>query len=142
MQAPAAPEFSRKAPMARPPEEARVEANAAECAALARRFGLPAIRALSCRFRLRPAAKGAVAADGELEALVVQVCVASGEEFEAQVRERFAVRFVPAGRETPDPDLDDDDEIPCAGEVMDLGEAAAEQLALALDPYPRAPGAV
>ena len=26
--------------------------------------------------------------------------------------------------------------------TIDLGEAAAEQLALALDPYPRAPGAV
>jgi hypothetical protein len=27
------------------------------------------------------------------------------------------------------------------GETLDLGEALAEQLALALDPYPRAPGA-
>lgn len=141
MQAPSAPEFSRKAPMARPPEEMRVEANEVECAALARRFGLPAIRSLSCRFRLRPASRGAVAAEGELEARVVQVCVASGEEFDARVRERFAVRFVPEGREAPDPDLDDDDEIACAGDTMDLGEAAAEQLALALDPYPRAPGA-
>ena len=29
-----------------------------------------------------------------------------------------------------------------AMEQLDLGEAAAEQLALALDPYPRAPDAV
>jgi len=27
-----------------------------------------------------------------------------------------------------------------AGGIIDLGEAAAEQLALALDPYPRKPG--
>lgn len=141
MNARAATEFSRRFPLARPPADVRVEATADERAALARRFGLPSIRALSCDFRLRPAAKGAVAASGTLEARVVQVCVASGEEFEAAVRERFAVRFVPAGSENPDPDFEDDDEIPCAGDSMDLGEAAAEQLALALDPYPRAPGA-
>ncbi|MDE2335382.1 MAG: DUF177 domain-containing protein [Rhodospirillales bacterium] len=134
------PEFSRPERMARPPEEVRVEANAAECAALARRFGLPAIAALACRFRLAAAAKGAVRAEGELAAVVSQVCVVTGEVFETPVAERFVVRFVPAGTEDPEPDLADDDEIPCAGETMDLGEAAAEQLALALDPYPRAPG--
>lgn len=34
-----------------------------------------------------------------------------------------------------------DDEIPFEGNQIDLGEAAAEQLGLALDPYPRMPGA-
>ncbi len=33
-----------------------------------------------------------------------------------------------------------EDELPYEGGVLDLGEAAAEQLALALEPYPRAPG--
>lgn len=126
--------------MARPPPEVRVEATGAECAALARRFGLPSIARLACRFRLAPAAGGAVRAEGELAAVVSQVCVVTGEVFEAPVRERFTVRFVPAGSENPEPDLEDDDEIPCGGGTMDLGEAAAEQLALALDPYPRAPG--
>lgn len=127
--------------MARPPPEVRVEANAGECAALARRFGLQAVARLACRFRLAPGPKGSVRAEGELDAVVSQVCVVSGEVFEARVRERFAVRFVPAGTENPEPDLEDEDEIPCEGDTMDLGEAAAEQLALALDPYPRAPGA-
>jgi len=134
------PEFSRPERMTRPPPEVRVEASAEECAALARRFGLPAVARLACRFRLAPAAKGAVRAEGELDALVSQVCVVTGEVFEAPVAERFAVRFVEAGSENPEPDLGDDDEIPCEGGTMDLGEAAAEQLALALDPYPRAPG--
>lgn len=118
----------------------RVVATQAECAALARRFDLPAIAALACRFRLTPAAKGAVRAEGTLAALVSQVCVVTGEVFEAPVAERFTVRFVPAGTENPDPAFEDDDEIPCQGATMDLGEAAAVQLALALDPYPRAPG--
>ncbi len=38
----------------------------------------------------------------------------------------------------PDGDYDDID--PIAGGYIDVGEAAAEQLALELDPYPRAPG--
>lgn len=121
-------------------QETRVEATPAECAALARRFGLPAIRALACRFRLRPLAGGAIAAEGALRAEVVQVCVVSLEAFPATVAEDFAVRFVPAGTEGDDTDPESVDEIPFADGRLDLGEAAAEQLALALDPYPRKPG--
>ena len=116
-----------------------MEASPAECDALARRLGLPAIRALTCRFRLRPQAGGAIAATGTLRARVVQVCVATLEEFAATVAEEFAVRFVPAGTEQDDPDPESVDEIPFSGGRLDLGEAAAEQLALALDPYPRKP---
>ena len=44
-------------------------------------------------------------------------------------------------QESDDADPEALDEIPYADGMLDLGEAAAEQLALALDPYPRAPGA-
>jgi hypothetical protein len=58
------------------------------------------------------------------------------------VEERFSVRCVPAGEETDDTDPETLDEIGYQDGMLDLGEAAAEQLALALDPYPRAPDAV
>ena len=45
-----------------------------------------------------------------------------------------------AGEERDD-DPESIDEIPYEGSTIDLGEAAAEQLALALDPYPHKPGA-
>lgn len=122
--------------------EVTVTANNAECAALAQRMGLPALRALSCLFRLQPAPGGAVTAEGRLAAKVRQVCVVSLEEFEAELREDFTVRFVPAGSESESDDPELVDEIPIAGPTIDLGEAAAEQLALALDPYPRKPGAI
>ena len=64
----------------------------------------------------------------------------SAEEFPATVTEAFTVRFVPAGTEDDDPDPESVDEIPYAGGRLDLGEAAAEQLALALDPFPHKPG--
>ncbi len=74
-------------------------------------------------------------------AAVVRTCVISLDEFETVVEEEFRVRFVPAGTESYDPDPDAEEEIPFTRGVIDLGETAAEQLALALDPYPRKPGA-
>ena len=73
--------------------------------------------------------------------MVVRTCVVSLDDFETTLEEDFRVRFVPAGTETDNPDPEAEDEIPFAGTVIDLGEAAAEQLALSLDPYPRKPGA-
>jgi uncharacterized metal-binding protein YceD (DUF177 family) len=77
-----------------------------------------------------------------LRARVVRTCVVTLEDFETLTEERFRVRFVPVGRESDDDDPESDDEIPYTAGMVDLGEAAAEQLALALDPYPRKPGAI
>lgn len=118
-----------------------VEADAAECAALARRMQVPQLLSLVCPFRLTRLTGGVILGEGRLRAQVVQTCVISLEDFTAEVDERFRVRFVPAGTETDDADPEADDEIGYVQGVLDLGEAAAEQLALALDPYPRAPGA-
>jgi len=117
-----------------------VQANEAECAALASRMQLPAVLALTCRFRLNRVGPDAIEARGQLRARVVQTCVVSLDDFESDVREDFTIRFVPAGQETDDMDPEGEDEIPFEGGMLDLGEAAAEQLGLALDPYPRQPG--
>jgi uncharacterized metal-binding protein YceD (DUF177 family) len=119
-----------------------VEANAAECAALARRMGIPDVQALVCRFRVTRSRADRFAATGHLSARVVRTCVISLEDFDAAVDEHFRLRFVPAGEETDAIDPEDPvDEIAYRDGVLDLGEAAAEQLGLALDPYPRRPGA-
>jgi hypothetical protein len=119
-----------------------VEASATECSALARRMNLPAVLSLTCRFHLEQETADTMIARGHLVAQVVQTCVVSLEDFPATVDERFAVRCVPEGKESDDADPEALDEVTYADGVLDLGEAAAEQLALALDPYPRAPGAV
>ncbi|MBV8915510.1 MAG: DUF177 domain-containing protein [Acetobacteraceae bacterium] len=118
-----------------------VEAQPGELADLAKRMMIPAVNRLRCRFRLRREAGAVVEADGRLEAEVVQVCVLTLDEFPQEVSEDFGLQFVPAGTESDEPDPDSPDEIPYEGGVIDLGEAAAEQLALALDPYPKKPGA-
>jgi uncharacterized metal-binding protein YceD (DUF177 family) len=113
----------------------------AEREALAERMQIPAIEALSCRFTLRPGPSDTFLATGELTARIVQTCVVTLDDFEASVTEPFTVRFVPAGTESEEVDLEGEDEIPYENETLDVGEAAAEQLALSLDPYPRKPGA-
>ena len=119
-----------------------VQATPEECAAVAARMDLPAIRSLECRFELSRADDGiAVFAKGRLLAEVTQTCVTSAEDFDAKVEETFAICFVPAGTEREDPDPDLPDEIPYQGDTIDLGEATTEQLGLALDPWPRIEGA-
>lgn len=119
-----------------------VEANATERAALARRMGIPDVQSLVCRFRVTRSRADRFAAIGHLSARVVQTCVVSLEDFSTAVDEHFCLMFVPAGEETDAIDPDDPvDEIGYRDDVVDLGEAAAEQLGLALDPYPRRPDA-
>lgn len=137
------PEFHRPIPLARLPEEGREErllATPAECVALARRFGIPAVNRLEATLRLRPEPGGSVAVSGRLSAEVVQDCVITLEPVTQAVEEEVSLRILAPGQE-PSDDPEAPDEIPAEDGAADLGEAIAEQLSLALDPYPRAPGA-
>ncbi len=118
-----------------------VEASQEELPAIAARLGVLAIHALRCAFKLRRIGGSLIEAQGELVAGVTQLCVVSLDEFDSTVEEAFTVHFVPEGTEDDDPDPDAIDQVPFQGSAIDLGEAAVEQLALALDPYPRKPGA-
>ncbi len=119
----------------------RIEAAEAERAALAERLGIPAIAMLACDFRLRREGQGVIAAAAALRARVTRICVVSLDEFETDLTLEFHVRFVPAALESEEIDLEAEDEVPYDGAEIDLGEAAVEELALALDPYPRKPDA-
>ena len=131
-----------------------IKADEAARAALALRFGLPAIAKLEGRFILHHERSGIIAAELSMKAAVTQVCVMSLEPFEARIQEQAQLRFVPeAAMAAPPPgdgedeeditpeSLESPDEIPYANDIIDLGAALAEQLGLALDPYPRKPGA-
>ena len=137
------PEMARPYPVTRIGAGASftVTAKADECRALAGRMGVDAVVSLVCRFELRRGVGDSVSAAGRLRARVRQVCVVSLEPFDAEVAEDFEIIFVPEGRESDALDLESADEVTYEGGVLDLGEAAAEQLALALDPFPRRPGA-
>jgi len=138
------PEFPHPLVLAHVPAAGQrlvLEADAAQCAALARRMGILAVHALRAELDLRPIEEGRIAVTGRLAAEVEQECVVSLEPVRQSVAEEFAWRLLPDGVEASDGD-DDPDDIEGPGGVVDLGEAVAQQLSLALDPYPRAPGAV
>ncbi len=119
-----------------------VVATESECAAVAARLDVPELKALACRFELTRAGLE-VLAEATLRALLVRTCVVSTDLFEMETEHRFRIRFVPAGTEPEEIDPEQDyDDIPYSGTRIDLGEAAVEELALSLDPYPRKPDAV
>jgi Large ribosomal RNA subunit accumulation protein YceD len=118
-----------------------VEATRDECVAVAARLKVPAVASLRCAFRLIDADDVSVLFLGRLRSSLTRVCVVSAEDFETVVDAAFEVRFVIAGHEKLEFDPDDVDEIAYDGTTIDLGEAAVEQLALMLDPYPRMDGA-
>ena len=141
------PEFSRTVrvdTLGAEPRTIEIEANEAERKALADRFGLVEIARLAARADL--VRKGEeIAAEGRVEAAVTQSCVASGEPVGAAVDEPFLLVFRPApssGRPDEEIELSEGelDLVFYDGAAIDLGEAVAETLSLALDPYPRAPG--
>jgi Large ribosomal RNA subunit accumulation protein YceD len=118
-----------------------VEASEAECVAVAARLLIPGVRSLQCRWQLRLGENGLIAAEGALQAQVTQTCVVSLEPFESTLIESFNVYFVLEGRLSGSDDPEEPDELVYDGVTLELGEATVEQLALALDPYPRSPTA-
>lgn len=119
----------------------KVEANHEECKRIAERLMIPAVKMLTCIYKVMPLQDHSVICDGWLDAQVVLACCVSGELFEDVVSEAFRVRFVTEARESPQDFLDPDlpDEIIFDGQVVDLGALTIEQLALALPPFPRKP---
>lgn len=143
------PEFSRLVPVDRlgvAPFEEDIAADTEERAALARRFGLLAVERLTAHLRLdRVPDKPLVRLSGRFDARVTQSCVVSLEPVHSDLEETFSQEY------TLDAAVDEDDVVveteaddppePVGVEGIDLGEAVAQHLAVALNPYPRAPGA-
>jgi uncharacterized metal-binding protein YceD (DUF177 family) len=122
-----------------------LEAGEAQRAALAARFGLVAVQRLTAEIALERNGT-IVEAKGTFEAEIVQSCAVTGDDLPASIREKIALRFVPeTGQATPDEEIELDtaelDEIAYEGDLFDLGEAVAQSLALAIDPYATSPGA-
>ena len=130
-----------------------IAASEEERRALAERFGLAAVDRFVGRARLvrAPARDGsgpAIRVEFGFEAEVVQNCVVTLEPVPARCAETgLVVEYTTAAPAAEPPAVADvppegiDPPEPLAGEAVDAGELLAEHLGLALDPWPRAPGA-
>jgi uncharacterized metal-binding protein YceD (DUF177 family) len=146
-----APELSRRislASVAENGEPFRIDASESERQALARRFELVELPSLHAEGVLSVTAHGRRARlEGRVRAQVVQSCVVTLDPVPAKIDEAFVRHYsadsAAAASAAADVDFEaDDPPDPIVGGAIDVGEAVAEELGLALDPYPRAPGAV
>lgn len=144
----AAAEFSRPVPVAtlRPGgETVTLAASEAEREVLARRLGVEAVREAGAEFTLRPRGRGVVSVRGRVRAVLGRHCVVSLAPLDEVIDETVRVLFRPEEDGEADGevslDAEAEDEEPYAGAEIDLGEFAAQTIALVLNPWPRAQGA-
>lgn len=147
MSAAATPEFSRPVrvdQIGRLSEGVTISADATEREALARRFDLMALDRLEADYGLTQES-AAIVARGRVRADLAQACVATGLPVPESIDTDFVLRFVADGGgsegEELEIDSEDCDVIGFDGQVIDMGEAVAETLALTMTPYPRSPQA-
>jgi uncharacterized metal-binding protein YceD (DUF177 family) len=139
------PEFSRRYALdtiGATPRRVEIAADDEERAALAARFDLVGLDALTAVATLTAVA-GGVVVEGRLKARLSQRCVVSGDPVPATIDEGFALRFVetPAIGDEIELGESDLDVLPLESGGIDLGEAVAQTLGLSIDPFPRSPGA-
>lgn len=147
----ATPILSRQVAVATIPAtgiEHRFEATDDERSRLATAYDLLSVGSLTATLLVSAEGKGGVAIEGRVEADIVQACVVTLEPVPQAIDEPIALRFAPMGtleaEEGAGPILDPgvaDPPEPLPGPVLDLGAIVEEHFALAIDPYPRAPGA-
>ena len=111
---------------------------------LAARFDLASLDQLEADLAVSRDAKG-VLATGRIRARLSQYCVATGDPVAARIDEPMVIRFIPEPLVGADAEIEleanDCDTMFYEGQGVDLGEAVAQSLGLALDPYPRSPDA-
>lgn len=142
-----APEFSRRfalADIGAVPKHVNLVADAVECRALARRFGLVAVDSLAGEAELA-AVDNVIEARGTVSAQLTQSCAATARPLPVALQESFHIRFEAPGADVSEEEFElsaeDCDVMEHDGLAVDLGEAVAQTLGLAIDPFARVPDA-
>jgi uncharacterized metal-binding protein YceD (DUF177 family) len=119
-----------------------IAANEAERAALAQRFDLVRLDELTAEITLAKRADG-IAAKGILRAMLAQACTATGTDVPTNINEPIDILFIPEPNKDGEVELasEECDTMFHDGRGVDIGEASAQTMGLALNPYPRSKGA-
>jgi uncharacterized metal-binding protein YceD (DUF177 family) len=129
-----------------------IEAGRAAREAMAEVAGLREILSASASLDVTPKSAGRFHVGGRVRARIGQTCVVTLDPIENDIDEEIDLVFAPPEQIPQLADLVDeaaksDEEIPDPPEpivngIIDLGRLATDALILAIDPYPRKPGAV
>jgi len=131
-----------------------LEASAAERRAMADAAGVRDILSAHADFDVEPKSGGRIQVTGRVRARVGQTCVVTLDPIESEIDEEVDLTFAPEAEARRLEDLieegQDDEDPPEVADppeaivngIIDLGRIATDALYLAIDPYPRKPGAV
>jgi uncharacterized metal-binding protein YceD (DUF177 family) len=131
-----------------------LEASAAERQAAAEVAGIREVLSAHASFDVVPKSGGRIHVTGHVRARVGQTCVVTLDPIESEIDEEIDLLFAPEAEARRLADLieegQDDQEPPEVADppeaivngIIDLGRLATDALFLAIDPYPRKPGAV
>jgi uncharacterized metal-binding protein YceD (DUF177 family) len=129
-----------------------IAADPVACAAMAELAEVREIRSAHASFDVTLRRDGRVHVAGWIRALVGQTCVVTLDPMETAIDEAVDLEFAPPEQIPELSDLvheaeESEEEIPDPPEpitngMIDLGRIATDALFLAIDPYPRKPGAV
>jgi uncharacterized metal-binding protein YceD (DUF177 family) len=141
---PPVPEFSHIVEVRDLPQNGAdydISATETECAALAERFGLVRIDGFNAKLRLETRARGAVRLSGRIMAHVTQTCVVTLDLVEENIDVALDIVFRSDFEEIAQDGQDLENELdfePLTGDSLDIGAIVTEEMALSLNPYPRA----
>lgn len=123
-----------------------LEASAGDLKALAAALDLIRCDRLTVTYRVKPIGRDRFKASGRIDADLVHPCIVTLEPVPESIREEFSVEFWPAeevGEDLPEGEITLDADQPERmehGEIA-LGRLVYELIAVAMDPFPRSPGA-
>ena len=122
----------------------RLSADEAARHALMARFDLAALDNLEAEISLKHETD-AVIATGRFTASLAQFCIATHDPVPAKLDEAIHIQFIVEPTSNGEVELElapeDCDTMFHDGQTIDLGEAVAQSMGLALNPYPRSPEA-
>lgn len=139
------PEFSRIVSLAQigaEPFRQEISSTEPEREALARRFDLLALDRLAAEVELTRQTGDIILLRASFEAAFVQGCAVTLDPVEGAMAANFALRYGPPEMESEEAADEDVAFEPLTGDVIDIGEAVAQEFSLALPSFPRSPGAV
>ena len=141
------PEFSRPVPVARigiEPHRQEITATEAERKALARRLDLVSLHRLQAVVELIREGNDLILLRAGFEAAFEQSCIVTLDPIAGALAERFSLLYGPPGAEEAVAASAGEDVAfePLDGDIIDIGEAVAQEFSLALPPFPRSPDAI
>ena len=129
-----------------------LKADEKELRALAKAHDLVSVQSFAAELLVRKWRKDGVKITGRVTADITQTCIITLEPLASRIDGEVDALFVPEGSKLARPLLTTDGEIVIdfdgddlpetfSGDTIDAGAVAEEFFGLAIDPYPRAPGA-